>query len=53
MDYLQDLENDVFKTSRCYCDSTAFRRALDYIKTANLDLYATLLEIEAEECGIN
>jgi hypothetical protein len=48
---LHKLEQNVLGASRCYADSTAFRKALDYIKKTDMALYASLLEIEGEECG--
>lgn len=37
--------------SRCYQDSSAFRRSLQYIKSTQIDLYKTLLYIECKEAG--
>lgn len=51
MNELYELEKDVLGTSRCYADSTAFQKALAYIKNADKELYRTLLEIEGVECG--
>lgn len=48
---LHELEQNVLGASRCYADSTAFRKALAYIKKTDQTLYASLLEIEGEECG--
>ena len=47
-----DYENDILSTSAAYNDSTAFQRALSYIKKTNAELYAQLLEVEGEECGV-
>lgn len=48
---MTELELNVLGASRCYADSTAFQKALAYIKATNQELYITLLEIEGEECG--
>lgn len=51
MDILE-LETEMQNTSLSYKFSTAFQRALEYIKKTNKDLYAELVEKECEECGI-
>lgn len=50
--YVAALESAISSVSVLYRDSMAFRRALDYVKEHNRDMYKTLLEIEAEEAGI-
>lgn len=52
MEDLKELEQSVFTTSRCYQDSTAFQRALGYIKKKDLELYENLLKTEGFECGV-
>ena len=48
---LNELENAVKTTSVPYRDSTAFQKALFYIKDTNVELYKHLLTIEFEEMG--
>lgn len=50
---LSILESAVFSTSIPYRDSTAFQRALLFVKAKDPKRYESLLLIEAEEAGIN
>ena len=45
------LENLVKTYSFCYKDSCAFRRALEFVKSNDQELYEELIRKEAEECG--
>lgn len=44
-----EMEERVYEVSRPLRDSTAFSKAMEYIKGTNPDLYAQLIEIEYNE----
>lgn len=46
---LDEMEETVYEVSRPLRDSTAFSKAMDYIKSVNHDLYMQLIEIEYNE----